>query len=271
MSARGARGSAEVERVRALLEQMTGRTLEGDGGARDEANEGAPVVAWAVMPERQAASSFEANTRRSASIAWHPLGADGEGAGSRDHAIDVPVAVARAFGAVARTFPSEGAFRDALDACTTQCAWQRLLSQVGARERSGSHLERALVQEGFAAQVARDAVTRARACQIVDDARFAETFARSKVRAGWGRARIERALEQEGVEASAASGIEELFSSEAEERRAWEALQRKRVPERNPEQKLARFLASRGFSATLSLRLARRRVEQERTPDVCAR
>lgn len=272
-----ARPSAEVERMRALLEQMTGRTLDAGeqtpAATKPRTREGAdaPVVACALMPERQAASSFEANTRRSATISWHPFGSDDATAANASHTFEVPVVVARSFGTVERTFPSRQALHDALDALLAQCAWQRLLSQVSARERSASHLERSLVQEGFPASVARATVERARACQIVDDARFAETFARSKVRAGWGSARIERALEQEGVDTSLVAGMSDLFSSDAEEQRAWDALQRKRVPERNPEQKLARFLTSRGFSPALSLRLARRRVEQERASDVCPR
>ena len=177
--------------------------------------------------------------------------------------LSVPTSVAKAFGQQHRTFSSTAAFDDALERCLADCAWKRLLSMTGARERSAAHIERALRDEGFPRDVARTATQRARTCQLIDDARFAETFIRAKLRAGWGRQRIERALAQEGVDPSCAPGYpEEFFASDSEEQRAWAALQRKPIPERNPEQKLARFLAGRGFPPSLSLRLAHRRVSE---------
>lgn len=335
--ARARTRSAEVERVRALLNDMTGhseqrpageartpagQSLNGRGDAepetlaagscrRGKGDATSAVTAWATLPEASPSSTFEVHARRSSgTITWEPASAEEaasceESAPVRSEAVEavaafletlgkpasrpsdggaasdsatsshrtparprrgttrVPVSVARAFGQERRTFASPDAFDEALARCAAQCAWKRLLSMTGARERSAAHIERALVDEGFSRDVARDAVQRARTCQLVDDARFAETFIRAKLRAGWGRQRIERALAQEGVDATLAPGYpEEYFDAGDEERRAWEALLRKPVPARNPEQKLARFLAGRGFSPGLALRLARRRVEE---------
>ena len=304
--------SAEVERVRALLETMQ----HTHAGASPEAPEppatdaGRAVTAWATLSEAAPASTFEAHSRRtSGAIVCEPatpqeaaacetdphapsealsavaafleaLGTpvpdsrpDARHAGDSDEAharpthreTSVPVSVAKAFGQERRTFATPEAFDEALARCMEDCAWKRLLSMAGARERSAAHVERALRDEGFPREVARSATRRARACQLVDDARFAETLIRAKLRAGWGRQRIERALAQEGVDPSCVPGYpEEFFAEDGEEQRAWQALLRKPVPERNPEQKLARFLVGRGFSPGLALRLARRRVEQER-------
>ncbi|MBS5478297.1 MAG: RecX family transcriptional regulator [Coriobacteriia bacterium] len=329
-----ARTSPEVERVRALLEHMTGAPIppaspsNGPSPARSarspqaqqaaraqEAGErpvpataSEAVAAWATLSEASPASTFDAHSRTTTGLVLcEPATAEEEAsclpaspgrseaiqavaaflealgtnasasdpdpnqpapAPSRPHLqgriqTSVPASVAKTFGQQRRVFASRDAFDEALDTCMAECAWKRLLSMTGARERSTRHIEHALRDEGFPTAVARRAVDRARSCQLVDDARFAETFIRVKLRAGWGRQRIERALDQEGIDPHIVTDYPEAFFSDGtEEQRAWEALLRKPVPERNAEQKLARFLAGRGFSPSLCLRLAKKRVQQ---------
>lgn len=258
--------SAEVERIRQLLEGMTGGPIDVSGARKGRApatdarreQTGAPAAGDPVSAHACIAARGSSLARGGAgsSIAWTC-------AGGAERARKVPTCVARKFGEGDRAFRDEGALLEEIDRCQREACWERVLSMVKARERSSQDVSDRLCDEGFPRQIAHEAADRALRCSLIDDARFGEVFVRSKIRAGWGRARIERALEQQGVTASTIPGYPgEFFSAEGEEDRAWSLLERRSVPERNPEQKLARYLVNKGFGMGLSMRLARRRVSQ---------
>lgn len=257
------KGSDEVARVRAQLAALqasqarkrAGSPAQGpDRGHEGPQDAGASVEAWAETPERTAASTME--TQAAARIRWEGAGEAGER--------EVARAVARAFGKTRRRFASARTLHDAIRELEREAAWGRLQSLVKARERSGADLEGRLVSEGFPRPCAREAVERARRCQLVDDARFATTFARAKARSGWGRERVTRELDRLGVApCDAQATLDELLPRQDEAARARELLARRRVPEVNPVPKLARFLAGRGFPPGIALSAAKERVAQE--------
>ena len=258
--------SPEVARVRALLDalprpadqprQDTGGPLRPGVGRPDGARppeEGEGLVARCPQEEAGGADSFR---RRSRTV---PL--EWSDAGGRSGSASLPRSVARKFGREPRRFASELALREHLEELCAQTAFERIVEALGVRERSSSELERRLVEEGFSQACAHDAVARARACGLCDDARFAESFIAAKTRAGWGRTRIERALAEQGIRPDELleDYPEAYFNRSGEQARAWALLLKKGVPDKNPVEKLARFLVAKGYPASLSFDLARKR------------
>lgn len=139
-----------------------------------------------------------------------------------------------------------------------EAAFSRIASKLTARERSSQEVLRMLMDEGFSADQARRAVERAQRCAIVDDARYARSFINAKLRAGWGKSRIERELSQVGlsIQDAGQESFEELAGG-GEYERALEQARKKRVSEKNPVEKIARFLVGRGFSSFVALKAAK--------------
>ena len=144
-----------------------------------------------------------------------------------------------------------------------QAAFDRVCVKLGARERASCDVISLLEQEGYGKEEARRAVARAQRCGVVDDKRYAQAYVRAKVRAGWGKARIERGLGHAHLslkDCDMAAGAE--LDAEQEFARALAAARKKRVPDKNPTEKLARFLAGRGYSMAISLRAAKQAVAE---------
>lgn len=136
-------------------------------------------------------------------------------------------------------------------ASADKVAWSRVVDMASRREYSALEATRRLERDGFSSACAKRAVDKAVGLRVIDDARFAECFVRSKLAAGWGPLRIERELSQRGVEPSGLPGWPEAFLREGGGGsvldRAREALGRRPVPEKNAYPKLMRFLVSRGY------------------------
>ena len=143
-------------------------------------------------------------------------------------------------------------------------AFERVVALVNVRERSSVELRRRLVSEGSTPENVDRAVERAVRCGLVDDARFADVYVRSKIRAGWGRRKIEHELEGYGVDPHAALPAypDEYFAPDSEYERACGLLGRKALPAKNPFEKLARHLVNKGFSNETAFRAARWRIAQ---------
>lgn len=179
----------------------------------------------------------------------------------------VPVAVARALHASDVPEPASRAellFR--IRETAYACAWARVVDMVSRREYSSQEAADRLRRDGYTSECAERAVGRARELRVISDARFAESFVRSKVSAGWGPVRIERELSQRGVEASDVPGWpEEFFGAGDDVRaRAAEAIATRRVPEKNGYAKLVRFLVSRGYPLSVAKDAVAARLAEER-------
>lgn len=146
-------------------------------------------------------------------------------------------------------------------------AWERLTGLLNRRDYSSKEAADKLRLDGFSAAVVEQSVQRAVAVGLINDARFADVFIRSKVSAGWGARRIEQELRRRGVDASALPGWPfEYLDPDGEHDRALEVARRKTVSGKNPMQKMARFLVSRGYSTSVALDVARE-VTAERMSD----
>ena len=174
--------------------------------------------------------------------------------------------MAQAFGNE-QDFPSLAALEAQVERLTSETAFARVVSQSSARERSAADVRKRLRGEGFSAAAANEAVARACELGIVSDARYAEAFVAAKLRAGWGRARIERALGENGVDPFAClEGYPDtFFAVDSETDRARELLSKRSLPAKNPVEKFARFLVGRGFDGATAFRVAREEVASRET------
>ncbi len=182
----------------------------------------------------------------------------------------VPKSAKAALKAGRQTFSGPEDFEAHLAGALEQAAFMRLTSKLAARDRSSREMEEFLVSEGYDRSAARKAVERACRSGLIDDLRFSQAFVCSKRRAGWGSRRIERDLLTRGVcEADVQKAMGECADGPTELERALGVARKKRMPEKNPTEKLARFLAGRGFSGDIALRVAKQVIAESREqPDL---
>ena len=184
--------------------------------------------------------------------------AEGGDRGSVAGSAFVPACALKALKSGRQDFYSPEDFDSYMATVMDEAAFSRIASKLTARERSSQEVLRMLMEEGFSADQARRAVERAQRCAIVDDARYARSFINAKLRAGWGKSRIERELSQVGLSIQDAGheSFEEL-AGDGEYERALEQARKKRVSDKNPVEKIARFLVGRGFSSSVALKAAK--------------
>ena len=131
----------------------------------------------------------------------------------------------------------------------------RLLAR---REHSQVELRRKLRTRGHRPDAVERALTRLGEYGYQSDARFAESFVRSRVDRGQGRLKIVAALRERGIEDDVASALLDL--GEPEWRRLATAALCKRFGDTAPADraewvKRARFLAGRGFTSDVVSRV----------------
>lgn len=146
----------------------------------------------------------------------------------------------------------------AIDELLDRCARERVEQLVSRRDYSADELGARLRRDGYPADVVDRRVRRACESGVIDDARYAASFVRSKALAGWGRAKIERALAARGVSLDALGDLsDELLSEDDELDRAIELAGRRVRSGRGELRSLVRFLCGRGFSPGIAYRAAR--------------
>ena len=137
-------------------------------------------------------------------------------------------------------------------------AYVRALRRLGRRDHSESELRCALLERGHAPEEVEAALARLRGERYLDDAGFAERFARSRLaRHGLGPLRVRQGLRQRGVERGVAEAglraalreVPEAEVLDALARRYWRQHTRDEPPHRL--RKLWAFLLRRGFPAPL--------------------
>lgn len=140
---------------------------------------------------------------------------------------------------------------------------KRIESLLNRRDYSTKELLNKLRDDGFSSAVSAQLVDEAFASNLVNDARFAEVYARSKCYAGWGKLRIERELSRKGIDARELPGWpESYFEDEDEKARAIELASRRRLTGKNDFQKIVRFLCGKGYSMNVSMDAARQVLEE---------
>jgi regulatory protein len=139
-----------------------------------------------------------------------------------------------------------------------QSAYQRALGRLSRRDHSATELRRALEARGHAPEEIQAALERLRSERYLDDAAFAERYARSRLaHYGHGRALIRQGLRRRGVsrgegEAGLAGALREVDEQAVVDslaRRYWRTHLRVEPARRMP--RLWAFLLRRGFGAGL--------------------
>jgi regulatory protein len=137
-------------------------------------------------------------------------------------------------------------------------AYQRALRRLARRDHSAAELRRALLERGHEAGEAEAAIERLRRERYLDDAGYAERFARSRMaHQGHGRLRVRQDLRLRGVErrtveagiAGALREVDEEALLDGLARRYWRQHASVEAGRRLP--RLWAFLVRRGFDPGL--------------------
>ena len=146
---------------------------------------------------------------------------------------------------------------------TPQQALQSLMRLCARSEHSSGDALRLMKRWGVADDEARSVLAQLQNDRFIDDARFAETFARDKLNlSGWGAYKIKMSLRAKGVSREI---IEEvvtpMFEATDMAERLVEIMQRKMRTLKfsspyDAKAKLVRFAVSRGYDMELALRCA---------------
>ena len=214
---------------------------------------------WTTLyPDRTAAVLGERRPLATITVSGETL------TGGQLEPFEVPIAVARNLDASNAPEPTSSAellarVREAADAC----AWSRIVAMASRREHSSLEVARRLERDGYGPACVEGAVEHARNAGIVSDERFADSFVRAKLGAGWGPMRIERELSMRGVEPRELDGWpDEYLGDKGGVERAREVLRSRSVPTTNAYPKLVRFLASRGYSLAEASEATRARLDE---------
>jgi regulatory protein len=144
------------------------------------------------------------------------------------------------------------------EAAPAPTAYRRAILKLARRDHTAAELRRALVERGHDEAEVEQAIERLTREKFLDDRRYAERFARSRLaHNGLGRLRIRQALRQRGVgrgetEAGLRGALAEVDESavlDALARRYWRQHARVEPARRLP--RLWAFLVRRGFAASL--------------------
>lgn len=210
---------------------------------------------WDVaLPERGGGGSF-CGSRPKAQVFLTSAG--------KEESWAVPVAVGRRLKLARQKNPacfgSRAELAYAVKELQAEAGRARVEALVNKRDYSKKELLDKLLADGYSSASAQALVERAAEAGVIDDARFASAWARSKVAAGWGRSRIERELCRKGVDASCIPGWPEEFLSEEDEReRAFQIASRRRLTGKNDFQKIVRHLCSKGYATSVAVEAAKR-------------
>ena len=138
----------------------------------------------------------------------------------------------------------------------------RIERLVNKRDYAVQEIEDKLRQDGYATPAREAAISRALEANILNDERYASVFVRTKLSSGWGTMRIERELKRRGIDIKAVDGWpNEFLDDQDEESRAYELASTRRIASKNGYEKLVRFLCSKGYGLSTSMRVARRIME----------
>lgn len=140
------------------------------------------------------------------------------------------------------------ALRDAHAAHETARAIEKGVSLIAAREHARAEIERKLEQRGFSAASTELALSRLEEYGYLDDARFAETYIRERLRRHpEGRMALAAGLAKRGVAPPVAARVLDEVVNEEVELDALERAARKLASDGRGPDKLAVALLRRGF------------------------
>lgn len=139
-----------------------------------------------------------------------------------------------------------------------EAAFRKIERLCLVREQACEQLRQRLARDGFEPEAVEAALSRALACGLVDDARFADVLVRSRLAQGRGRRGIAAELEGLGIDADSVDALAAGDGDDAGEvERALALLERRPPRAKNRRDAAYRRLAQKGFSASVSSTAAR--------------
>lgn len=145
----------------------------------------------------------------------------------------------------------------------------KMASLCARAEQCSSDILKKLRRAGLSSSESQEIIDYLKQHRFISDQRFAEVFARDKVRfAGWGRYKIRQALRAkaipDGLIQSALASVDEADYVEALEKAMLAKARSLDLTDRNDAVKLFRHLASRGFESSLTVPRIKKLIKQAR-------
>jgi regulatory protein len=134
------------------------------------------------------------------------------------------------------------------------CARERALRVLGHRDRSVHELARRLQDDGYPAPTVRAVLERLEELGLLDDARFAELWVRTRTAAGFGPQRIRRELREKGVSDEIALGALGQRAESDTQAQARRVLGTAALETRGDRDRALRKLLRKGFDLSTALR-----------------
>ena len=147
----------------------------------------------------------------------------------------------------------QGAVRD--EPCSeADAAFKKIIDLVNASDKSERTIRERLKQKGYGEAAIDDAVSRALDYGFIDDKRYAEILARSRMAQGRGRAGIERELRSHGIDPDLVGALDDegLRVSDDELDRALRLLEAKPPRSKNLREGAYRKLMQKGYSSSVA-------------------
>lgn len=155
-------------------------------------------------------------------------------------------------------------YLDALRNYEQKSAVSYIGEMLSRRDCSTKECRDKLQQIGFRVDTSEMAVNRCIELGLLDDKRFSTVFIESRKRRGWGKRKIELELRNKGISVDAIEGYPDaFFDADDDLDRCRTLLDRKTVPEKNPREKLIRFLVSKGFDYRIAADAVREKLSQD--------
>ena len=142
-------------------------------------------------------------------------------------------------------------------------AYQKILRLATVREYASEQIRERLRRDGYESAHIEEALDRAIRNRVIDDARFAEFYVRSKIASGRGRLGIERELDGLGIPADEVPVLRELDANGEDDEldRALSVLRMRPPRSKNVREAAFRRLLQRGFSVGIASAAARQWAE----------
>lgn len=143
-------------------------------------------------------------------------------------------------------------------ATDSDAAFRKIERLAGAREQASAALRRRLAREGFAPEAVEEALAHALSCGLVDDARYADVLARSRLAQGRGRQGIAAELSGLGIDPNGVDALADADEGAPDEVERARALLERRPPRaKNQRDAAYRRLVQKGFGADAAASAAR--------------
>lgn len=216
-----------------------------------------------VFPEKKASSSFASGYGAKKPCAQ--IHVELEEGYERD--IWIPVRVARVFVKEKPVLPLDfDVLKERVGTLEQRCALTMVTEMLSRRDHASGEVRDKLALYGFHGEAVEYAIKRATDLRFLDDRRFCSYFIEERKRRGWGRRKVEVELKRRHIDPEEIPGYPEAFFQEEDDAyRARALLEKRRVVDTRPFEKLVRYLMGKGFAYSIAAEAAKQRIAEERS------